>query len=60
METRNLDLEAKFSEVTRTNLELQRTERVLRDQLLTSADRAELEAAAKRTRELEEVECELR
>ncbi|CAF4452505.1 unnamed protein product, partial [Adineta steineri] len=33
MEDRNLELEKKFSELTRMNLEMQRTERELRDDL---------------------------
>ena len=39
MEDRNLELEKKFSELTRMNLEMQRTERELRDDLAHSVPR---------------------
>ena len=40
MEDRNLELEKKFSELTRMNLEMQRTERELREELEHSVPRA--------------------
>ena len=40
MEDRNIQLEQKFSELTRMNLEMQRTERELRDDLAQSVPRA--------------------
>ena len=39
MEDRNLELEKKFSELTRMNLEMQRTERELREDLSHSVPR---------------------
>ncbi len=39
MEDRNLELEKKFSELTRMNLEMQRTERELREDLAHSVPR---------------------
>jgi hypothetical protein len=39
MEDRNLELEKKFSELTRMNLEMQRSERELRDDLAHSVPR---------------------
>ena len=39
MEDRNLELEQKFRELTRMNLEMQRTERQLRDDLVHSVPR---------------------
>lgn len=39
MEDRNLELEKKFSELTRMNLEMQRTERELREDLTHSVPR---------------------
>ncbi len=60
MESRNSELESKFSELSRSNLDLQRTERELRDRLTTTADRAELEEATRRLRAMEEAECDLK
>ena len=43
IEQRNEELETKFSDVTRANMELQRTERDLRDQLVTSIPKKDYE-----------------
>ena len=40
LERRNEELETKFAEVSRSNIELQRTERELRDQVATSTPKS--------------------
>ncbi len=42
LELRNEELEAKFADVTKANLDLQGAERELRDQLVTSVSREEM------------------
>ncbi|CAF0721783.1 unnamed protein product [Adineta steineri] len=56
MEDRNLELEKKFSELTRMNLEMQRTERELRDDLAHSVPRTVSDADKRRISELESTE----
>ncbi|CAF2625726.1 unnamed protein product [Rotaria sp. Silwood2] len=53
MEDRNLELEHKFSELTRMNLEMQRAERELRDELAHSVPRTVSDADKRRISELE-------
>jgi hypothetical protein len=48
LEARNEELETKFAGVTKSNLELQSTERELRDQLVTSVSREELQKIEKK------------
>ncbi|KAM4619168.1 centrosomal protein of 290 kDa [Polymixia lowei] len=60
VEERNLELEAKFAELTRLNLEAQSVERELRDELADSVSRATNDAACARMAELEKSEAELR
>ena len=48
LEDRNEELERKFSDVTKANMELQRTERELRDELVTSVPKEQLEEVQKR------------
>ena len=43
LEKRNEELESKFSDITRANLELQKTERDLRDQVATSIQKSEMD-----------------
>ena len=43
LEKRNEELESKFSEISRSNLELQKTERELRDQVATSTPKPVVE-----------------
>ena len=44
LEKRNDELESKFSVLTKSNLDLQKTERELRDQLVTSIPKEDYEA----------------
>ncbi|OWF51997.1 centrosomal protein of 290 kDa-like [Mizuhopecten yessoensis] len=60
LDERNKDLESKFSEITQSNLELQRIERDLRDELSKSVTKAVSDADRKRITQLEEVEVTLR
>ncbi|CAF3484271.1 unnamed protein product [Rotaria socialis] len=53
MEDRNLELEHKFSELTRMNLEMQRAERELREELAYSVPRTVSDADKRRISELE-------
>ncbi|TRY62027.1 hypothetical protein TCAL_01502 [Tigriopus californicus] len=53
-------VEAKFSEVTRSNMELQRTERELRDQIVTSIPVDQFNQLKKKTESLEASENELK
>uniref|UniRef100_K1PYW1 Centrosomal protein of 290kDa coiled-coil region domain-containing protein n=1 Tax=Magallana gigas TaxID=29159 RepID=K1PYW1_MAGGI len=54
LETRNKDLEEKFAEITSSNLELQKIERELRDELANSVTKEISEADRKKIMELEE------
>ncbi|PVD27873.1 hypothetical protein C0Q70_10448 [Pomacea canaliculata] len=60
LERRNKELEEKFAEVTRMNLEMQKTERDLRDELSNSVTKAVSDADRNRIQELEETELHLR
>ncbi|XP_060063320.1 centrosomal protein of 290 kDa-like [Ylistrum balloti] len=60
LDDRNKDLETKFSEITQSNLELQRIERDLRDELSKSVTKAVSDADRKRISQLEEIEVTLR
>ncbi|XP_057185912.1 centrosomal protein of 290 kDa isoform X2 [Triplophysa rosa] len=60
VEERNLELETKFAELTKFNLEAQRTERELRDELADSVSKHISDADRKRITELEKTEAELR
>ena len=48
LETRNEELEAKFSSISTANLELQRVERELRDQLVDSIPQHDFEEVKKK------------
>ena len=48
LEARNEELEAKFGEVTKANLELQAAERELRDQVVSSVSREEVHKMEKK------------
>ena len=48
LEARNEELEAKFGEVTKANLELQAAERELRDQIVSSVSREEVRKMEKK------------
>ena len=48
LEARNEELEAKFGEVTKANLELQAAERELRDQVASSVSREEVHKMEKK------------
>ncbi|XP_056015074.1 centrosomal protein of 290 kDa-like [Ostrea edulis] len=54
LENRNKDLEEKFSEITKSNLELQKIERELRDELANSVTKEISESDRKKIIELEE------
>lgn len=60
MEKRNEELENKFSDITKSNLELQRIERNLRDELSDSVTKSVSDADRKRITELEENEVNLK
>ncbi|KAA0705138.1 Centrosomal protein of 290 kDa [Triplophysa tibetana] len=60
VEERNLELETKFAELTKFNLEYQRTERELRGELANSVSKATSDADRKRITELEKTEAKLR
>ncbi|XP_034541944.1 centrosomal protein of 290 kDa isoform X2 [Notolabrus celidotus] len=60
VEDRNSELESKFAELTKMNVEAQRTERELRDELADSISKAVSDADRGRIRELERAEAELR
>ncbi|XP_055047695.2 centrosomal protein of 290 kDa isoform X3 [Misgurnus anguillicaudatus] len=60
VEERNFELETKFAELTKLNLEAQRTERELRDELADSVSKHISDADRKRITELEKMEAELR
>jgi centrosomal protein CEP290 len=60
LEKRNEELEVKFADVTKANLELQRTERELRDTLVTSIAKERFDQLGGKVKKLESVENELR
>ncbi|XP_070686542.1 centrosomal protein of 290 kDa [Pempheris klunzingeri] len=60
VEERNLELESKFAELTKMNVEAQRVERELRDELADSISKAVSDADRARIVELERTEVELR
>ncbi|XP_071313277.1 centrosomal protein of 290 kDa isoform X2 [Trachinotus anak] len=60
VEERNLELESKFAELTKMNVEAQRVERELRDELSDSISKAVSDADRARITELEKAEAELR
>ncbi|KAG7455777.1 hypothetical protein MATL_G00244550 [Megalops atlanticus] len=60
VEERNAELEAKFSELTKQNLEAQRTEQDLRDELANSVSKAISDADRQRIAELERAEAQLK
>ncbi|XP_039663337.1 centrosomal protein of 290 kDa isoform X10 [Perca fluviatilis] len=60
VEERNLELESKFAELTKMNVEAQRVERELRDELADSISKAVSDADRARIAELEKAEAELR
>ncbi|XP_016425170.1 centrosomal protein of 290 kDa isoform X2 [Sinocyclocheilus rhinocerous] len=60
VEERNFELETKFAELTKLNLEAQRIERELRDELANSVGKDISDADRKRITELEKTEADLR
>ncbi|XP_041651397.1 centrosomal protein of 290 kDa isoform X2 [Cheilinus undulatus] len=60
VEDRNSELESKFAELTKMNMEAQRVERELRDELADSISKAVSDADRARIAELERAEAELR
>ncbi|XP_056307502.1 centrosomal protein of 290 kDa [Danio aesculapii] len=60
VEERNFELETKFAELTKLNLEAQRIERELRDELADSVSKHISDADRKRITELEKTEADLR
>nr|XP_056702499.1 centrosomal protein of 290 kDa [Euleptes europaea] len=60
VEERNFELETKFAELTKINLEAQKVEQSLRDELSTSVSQAVSEADRCRIMELEKSETELK
>ncbi|KAM6937006.1 centrosomal protein of 290 kDa [Xenentodon cancila] len=60
VDERNSELESKFSELTKMNVEAQKVERELRDELAASVSKAVSDADRARIAELEKVEAELR
>ncbi|XP_077195096.1 centrosomal protein of 290 kDa isoform X2 [Paroedura picta] len=60
VEERNFELETKFAELTKINLEAQKVEQSLRDELSTSVSKAVSEADRRRIMELEKNETELK
>ncbi|XP_043979926.1 centrosomal protein of 290 kDa isoform X2 [Gambusia affinis] len=60
VEERNTELESKFSELTKMNVEAQRVERELRDKLAGASSKAACDADKARITELEKAEAELR
>ncbi|XP_045893329.1 centrosomal protein of 290 kDa isoform X2 [Micropterus dolomieu] len=60
VEERNLELESKFAELTKMNVEAQRVERELRDELADSISKTVSDADRARIAELEKAEAELR
>ncbi|XP_066265930.1 centrosomal protein of 290 kDa-like [Branchiostoma lanceolatum] len=60
LEQRNLELETKFAELTKMNLEAQRVERELRDELANSVTKAASDADRNKIAQLEESEATLK
>uniref|UniRef100_A0A672JEJ6 Centrosomal protein 290 n=1 Tax=Salarias fasciatus TaxID=181472 RepID=A0A672JEJ6_SALFA len=60
VEERNAELEAKFAELTQMNMEAQRVERELRDELADSVSKAVSDADRAKIAKLERAEAELR
>ncbi|XP_069908780.1 centrosomal protein of 290 kDa isoform X4 [Oryctolagus cuniculus] len=60
MEERNFELETKFSELTKINLDAQKVEQMLRDELADSVSKAVSDADRQRILELEKNEMELK
>ncbi|XP_070190390.1 centrosomal protein of 290 kDa-like [Littorina saxatilis] len=60
LESRNKELEDKFAEITKMNLEMQKTERELRDELANSVTKTVSDADRKRISELDHTELTLR
>ena len=48
LESRNEELEIKFADITKANLELQKVERELRDQIVTSVQKTEYDSVKKK------------
>ncbi|XP_056430371.1 centrosomal protein of 290 kDa isoform X2 [Hyla sarda] len=60
VEERNFELESKFAELARINLEAQKVEQTLRDELANSVSKEVSDADRKRIMELEKSEAELK
>ncbi|KAL1775080.1 centrosomal protein of 290 kDa [Sigmodon hispidus] len=60
MEERNFELETKFTELTKINLDAQKVEQMLRDELADSVNKAVSDADRQRILELEKNEVELK
>lgn len=60
MEERNFELETKFTELTKINLEAQKVEQMLRDELADSVSKAVSDADRQRILDLEKTEMELK
>ncbi|XP_075810740.1 centrosomal protein of 290 kDa isoform X1 [Microtus pennsylvanicus] len=60
MEERNFELETKFTELTKINLDAQKVEQMLRDELADSVSKAVSDADRQRILELERKEVELK
>ncbi|KAJ8395713.1 hypothetical protein AAFF_G00029500 [Aldrovandia affinis] len=60
VEERNTELETKFAELTKQNLEAQRTEQDLRDELANSVSKVVSDADRRRISQLERMEAELK
>nr|XP_031539150.1 centrosomal protein of 290 kDa isoform X4 [Vicugna pacos] len=60
VEERNFELETKFAELTKINLEAQKVEQMLRDELADSVSKAVSDADRQRILELEKSEVELK
>ncbi|XP_077327508.1 centrosomal protein of 290 kDa [Lithobates pipiens] len=60
VEERNFELESKFAELTKINLEAQKVEQALRDELANSVSNVVYEADRRRILELEKSEAELK
>ncbi|XP_058529765.1 centrosomal protein of 290 kDa [Ochotona princeps] len=60
MEERNFELESKFAELTKINLDAQKVEQTLRDELADSVSKAVSDADRQRILELEKNEMELK
>ncbi|XP_021570379.1 centrosomal protein of 290 kDa isoform X1 [Carlito syrichta] len=60
MEERNFELETKFTELTKINLDAQKVEQMLRDELAESVSKAVSDADRQRILELEKTEMEIK